>query len=41
MKFYRDEDGNLYSVDRETGEKTLIEKGSVSDPDTDEKDEDE
>lgn len=23
-KFYRDEQGNLYSVDRETGDKTLI-----------------
>ena len=40
MKFYRDEEGNLYSVDRETGEKTLISEGSVSDPDTDETNED-
>ena len=27
-KFYRDEQGNLYSVDRETGERTLIEPAS-------------
>ena len=36
MKYYRDEQGNLYQVDRETGEKTLVEhgpEGAVSTPD--------
>ena len=38
MKFYVDEDGNKYQVDRETQEKILIqpagesESGNVSDP---------
>lgn len=37
MQFYVDEEGNKYRVDRETGEKILIqpaesEKGGVSDP---------
>jgi len=37
MKYYVDEQGNRYSVDRETGEKTLIqpaesETGDVSTP---------
>lgn len=36
-KFYVDEEGNRFSVNRETGEKTLIqpaesENGEVSDP---------
>ena len=26
MKFYRDEEGNLYEVDRATGKKTLIQE---------------
>lgn len=37
MKFYVDEKGNRYAVDRETGEKTLIQQAEsegeqVSDP---------
>ena len=38
MKFYVDEDGNRYSVDRLSGEKTLIEEaqseGETGGPDT-------
>ena len=30
MKFYIDEQGNRYSVDRETGEKTLIQPAAES-----------
>ena len=26
MKFYRDESGNLYEVDRETGDRVLIQE---------------
>lgn len=37
MQFYVDEEGNKYRVDRETGERILVqpaepEKGGVSDP---------
>ena len=29
MKFYVDEDGNKYSVDRETGEQTLVQPAAA------------